>query len=167
MKTLKIRTINSINILPNMIHNLIFPSIMILICISCSSDNCSDDYVLDKVKFYNTYAEELSDIEFRGFEKGSNFEKLVDSSYIVSNIEISSEGSSNFDADLNKNIRTKLDYLVTFKSTGRTCQITEILVNEKICNDGLIQKEYSKSFKSYMMNGDPFACQILKIFPRN
>jgi hypothetical protein len=164
MKAIKIRIINYF---PYIVQSLILFSIIYFFCISCSNNNCSDDYVLDKVKFYNTFSEELSNIEFRGYEKGSNFEKLIDSSYVVSNIVISAEGSSDFDADLNKKIRTNLDYLVTFKTTGRTCQITEILVNEEICNDGLIQKEYSKSFKSYMMNGDPFACQILKIFPRD
>lgn len=148
--------------------NKLFPIVIVLfVSISCNNNNCSDYYVLDEVIFYNTDTEELSNIEFRGFEKGSNFEKLIDSTYVVSNIEESSSRDSRFYANLNKNIRSDLDYLVSFKSTGRSCKITEIVIDEEICYDGLIHKEYSKSIDGYLMNGKHFSCQTIKIFPIN
>ena len=96
------------------------------------------------------------------YERGSDFKKIADTSFLLTKIKKLDNVSSEFYGLLNKNINPTLDYSIEFKKTGRTCKITNIEVKEEICYDGHIFKEYSKSFDGYFMNDPHFSCQIKK-----
>lgn len=64
------------------IHEVIVLILIICISISCSSDQyCSDYYTLDKMLFYNISAEEIENVSILGYEKGSDYTKVIDSLY--------------------------------------------------------------------------------------
>ena len=141
---------------------------VILICFnSCAEDkDCDDYYIIDKMMFFNADLNELNNIEILGYKQGSDFKEIIDSSYRVIRFEDNSTTYLEFTGELNKDLRTDLDYKVLFNLSNRYCDITEIKVKENICNAKLFNSEYSKSFDGYLVNGGEFACQIIKIFPK-
>src|SRR4030042_3390323 len=146
--------------------NLLFLFLSIVLTNCEGSKDCDDRYVLDRMLFFNSNIEELNNIEIIGYKKGSDFKTIIDTSYAVVKWEETDDYYLIYQGYLNKNIRTNLDYLISIKANSKSCRISEIKVKELICYEGLIFKEYSRSFDGYLVNGEKFACQIIKIFPK-
>jgi hypothetical protein len=130
---------------------------------SCSKDDekLSDTYVLDKIMFFNTSLDDLKYITIVGYEQGSNLSTVIDSTYYVLEFEEIENPYYNYYGYLNKDLRTDLDYKISFLSLGLICEITEI----KVKKYGSFIGGYRRSFDGYKMNGLDFACQIIKVFP--
>ena len=128
---------------------------------ACKKDDFSDVYVLDKMEFFNSSSDDLNNITIVGYEQGGEFKKIVDRTYYVTTFEEIENPYYDYNGYLNKDLRTDLDYKISFLSSGKTCEITEI----KVKKAGTLLGGYSRSFNGFKVNGSDFNCQIIKIFP--
>lgn len=133
----------------------------LFLIVACQKEEFSDSYTLDKIEFFNSSLDDLNNITIVGYEQGGEFKKIVDSTYYVTDFQEIDSPYYIYYGYLNKDIRTDLDYKISFLSSGQTCEITEI----KVKRVGTLIGGYSRSFSGYKVNGLDFACQIIKIFP--
>lgn len=127
-------------------------------------DRLTDNIILDKMEFFNSTREELDSIKIFAYKQGSNFKKLKDSSYSILEFEkLENSYYLDFYGYLNKDLNPDLDYRILFLSNGDTCDITNI----EIVKYGTIFTGYSRQFDGYYVNGNEFACQIIKVFPKH
>ena len=143
---------------------VLLQGVIVTFC-SCSNNNCNDSYDLDKMLFYNVHIDELQNVRLIGYEKTGKFDKIVDNSYEIIEIEYEIDNWYTHQGVLNKQINTELDYKILFDDINDSCLITNIIIEEKVCSQVLFFKKYEYSFKNYTMNGLGFACQIFKAFP--
>lgn len=137
--------------------------IFMLLLIACRKENIKDGYILNKMEFHNSSLKALSNITIVGYKQGGKFTKIVDDTYYITNFKkIETKYDVYYEGDLNKDLRTDLDYKISFISLGQTCEITEI----KVRKFGNFIDGYSKSFDGYKVNGLNFGCQIIKVFPK-
>lgn len=133
----------------------------LFLIVACQKEDFHDGYTLDKIEFFNSSLDDLNYITIVGYEQGGEFKKIVDSTYYVTTFEEIESPYYIYYGYLNKDLRTDLDYKISFLSTDQTCKITDI----KVKKIGTLIGGYSRSFNGYKVNGLDFACQIIKLFP--
>jgi len=137
--------------------------IILLLFAACRKENFPDGYILNKMEFHNSSLKALSNITIVGYKQGGEFTKIVDNTYCITKFKkIETKYDNYYEGDLNKDLRTDLDYKISFLSLGQTCEITEIRVRKF----GNLIEGYSRSFDGYKVNGLNFGCQIIKVFPK-
>ncbi len=147
-------------------RTILILNLLIVFISSCDRRKyCNDFYILDKIEFFNTTIDGLNNIKIYGYEKGSDFTQIIDSSYYITEFKKTGIYNNLYTGYLNKNLNTDLDYIINFNLTNKHCKISEINIKESLCYNGLFHKEYEYSFGGYLVNGEPFACQIIKVFP--
>lgn len=118
----------------------------------CTKKDCVNAFDMKEIKLTGFTQQESESITVSSYIQGSDFKNLIDSASTSAGTH-----SGNDDGDLTIwvpiDLNPKSDYLIKFKNTDYSFQISGININSQKCNSCFLSEDYYTVLTSYNVNG--------------
>lgn len=135
----------------SLLRGLVYLSSILIFTSCCTKKECVGSDDINSIRFYGFDEQDLEGVVIKRYAKGAGFQSVIDSVVIV--VEYSMANTTYQEVNLTNDVPFEYDYRIEVTGINQSFTMTDFVIKEEECNDGLLCSDHFNVLDSYQVNG--------------